>query len=287
VFENVIILPGEKNHFLASDAPLTYDIAERVLAKGIENRYVNSYYIDDSLLKMRGETILSALNLSAEVNTNLNPVLYQQQLAFWLSQFNGKYWLMAALAGALALFVFLCGSTPSQVMFLTGFSASGLEILLLFGLQAYFGNIYLLTSFVFSGFMFGLAAGSFFGKSFPDKNYLAVTQLLIGGFAASIGIVLFSSGMADLAPAFVYLLCLSAIVLIGLFTGFQFTQVSQNRTGNYAEISGKTYSYDLVGSALGAFVVSVFMVPGLGILESVLIIALTNFVFGIWLILKS
>jgi spermidine synthase len=286
VFQNVIIIPGEQNYFLASDAALTYQIAERVQARGIENRYVNSYYIDDALLKMRGETILSALNPAAEINQNLRPVLYQQQLAYWLSQFKGKYWLMAALAGALALFVFLRGSTPSQVMFLTGFSASGLEILLLFGLQVFFGNIYLLTSFVFTGFMLGLAIGSFVGKFFTEKNYLLVTQLLIGGFAALIGISLFSSGMADLAPIVVYLLCLAATVLIGLFTGFQFAQVSQNRTGNYAEISGKTYSYDLVGSALGAFVVSVFLVPRLGIFESVLIIALANFVFGIGLILK-
>lgn len=287
VFQNVIIIPGEQNYFLASDAVLTYQIAERVQVKGVENRYVNSYYIDDALLKMRGETILSALNPAAEINQNLRPVLYQQQLAYWLSQFKGKYWLMAALAGALALFVFLRGSTPSQVMFLTGFSASGLEILLLFGLQVFFGNIYLLTSFVFTGFMLGLAIGSFIGKSFVEKNYLLVTQLLIGGFAALIGIALLSSGMADLAPTVVYLLYLAATVLIGLLTGFQFAQASQDQTGNYAEISGKTYSFDLVGSALGAFVVSVSLVPGLGIFESVLIIALANFVFGIWLILKS
>jgi spermidine synthase len=262
VFQNVIILPGEQNYFLASDALLTFNIAERIQAKGIENRYVNSYYIDEALLKMRSETILSALNPSAEINTNLSPVLYQQQLAYWLSQFKGKYWLMAALAGALALFVFLRGSTPSQVMFLTGFSASGLEILLLFGLQVFFGNIYLLTSFVFTGFMLGLAAGSFFGKFFSTKNYLSVTQLLIGGFAVMIGVSLFSSGMAELPPALVYLLYLAATVVMGLFTGFQFSQVSQNRTGNYAEVSGKTYSYDLVGSALGAFVVSIFWCQG-------------------------
>lgn len=287
VFRNVIILPGEQNYFLASDSSLTCNIAELVKEKGIENRYVNSDYIDDALLKMRGENILSALNPSAEINQNLNPVLYQQQLAYWLSQFKGKYWLMAALAGVLALFVFLRGSTPSQVMFLTGFSASGLEILLLFGLQVFFGNIYLLTSFVFTGFMFGLASGSFFGRSFSGRNYLPVTQLLIGAFDALVGISLFSSGMAELSPAFVYLLYLAATALIGLFTGFQFAQVSQNRTGNYAEISGETYSYDLVGSALGAFMVSVFLVPRLGIVESVLIIASVNIVFGIWLILKK
>ena len=47
VFQNVIIIPGEKNYFLASDATLSYNIAKAIQEKGIENSYVNQYYIDD------------------------------------------------------------------------------------------------------------------------------------------------------------------------------------------------------------------------------------------------
>jgi predicted membrane-bound spermidine synthase len=187
----------------------------------------------------------------------------------------------------MALFVFFRGSSPSKAIFLTGFSASGLEILLLFGLQVFFGNVYLLTSFVFTGFMLGLAAGSFLGKSFSGKNYTPFTQLLIGVFALIIGLSLFSSEMAEIASGVVYALYLAATILIGALTGFQFTQVSQNRTGNYAGISGKTYSYDLVGSALGALAVSIYLVPRLGIVVSVLIIGLLNLLFGVWLLLKT
>lgn len=290
VFQQVIIIPGEKLYFLASDDRLTYHISKSVQEKGIENRYVNSYYIEDTLLESRGETILSALNPDAEINQNLNPVLYHQQLTYWLSQFKGKFGLMAVFAAALALVLFFRGSTPSKAMFLTGFSASGMEILLLFGLQVFFGNIYLLTSFVFTGFMMGLAAGSFFGKSLkssPGKNYLTVTQLLIGVFVAATSVSLFSSAMAELPLAFVYSLFLAATVLIGALTGFQFAQASLIGLGNYSEISGKTYSYDLFGSALGAFAVTLYMVPRLGIVESVLIIGFINLAFGGWLLLKN
>ena len=75
VFQYVIIIPGEKNYFLASDSPLTYNIAQAVQEKRIENRYVNQFYIDDTLLKNRGETILSSLNTDTETNQNLKPVL--------------------------------------------------------------------------------------------------------------------------------------------------------------------------------------------------------------------
>jgi spermidine synthase len=290
VFQNVIVIPGEKNYFLASDNQLTYNIAEAVQKKGIENRYVNQYYIDDSLLKSRGETILSALNPATEINTNLNPISYRQQLTYWLSYFKGKYWLMAVCAGVLALFVFFSGSTPSKAMFITGFSATGLEILLLFGLQIFFGNIYLLTSFIFTGFMFGLAGGSFIGKSFHNttgNNYLSVAQLLIGVFAVVTSVLLCFPGINGLPQAVVYSFFFAAILLVGLLTGFQFTQASLYRVGRYAEISGKTYSFDLFGSALGALVISLYLVPKLGIVWSILAISFVNLAFGIWLVLKK
>jgi len=289
MFQNVIIIPGEVNYFLASDALLTYNIAQAIQEKGIENRYVNQNYIDDAQLKNRGANILSALNPAADINQNLKPVSYNQQLAYWLSYFKGKYRIMAILAVGLGLFVFFSGSRPSKAMFLTGFSASGLEILLLFGLQIFFGNIYLFTSFVFTGFMLGLAVGSLYGKSLkssPERNYLPVTQLLIGVFAAVISIALFSPEMAVLPSALVYSLYLAATVLIGGLTGFQFTQASLINSDNYSEISGKTYSYDLLGSALGALATAIFLVPRLGIVASALIIAFVNLVFGVWLLSK-
>ena len=290
VFLNVIVVPGEKNYFLASDAPLSWNITKASQEKGIENRYVNSYYIDDSLLKNRGENILSALNPVSEINENLNPVSYRQQLAYWLSQFNAKYRLMAVTACAMALFLFFRGSTPSKAIFLTGFSATGLEILLLFGLQVFFGNIYLLTSFVFTGFMLGLAAGTFFGKTVknsPENNYLSAIQLLIGVFAGLTSVVLFSPETSGWPQSIVYSLFLAATLLLGGLTGFQFTIASLAGKGSYSEISGKTYSYDLFGSALGALIVAIYLVPKFGIVASILTISLVNLIFGIWLVLKK
>lgn len=289
VFQNVIIIPGEKNYFVASDGSLNYNMARAVQEKGIQNQYVNQYYIDDGLLKSRGSTILAALNPNAEINQNLKPVSYYQQLAYWLSQFKGKYRWMAVAALAIALLIFFRGNAPSKVMFVTGFTATGLEILLLFGLQVFFGNIYLLTSFVFAGFMLGLAVGSFFGKSFfsPEKNLLYKTQFLIGLFAALAGVLLFSSEMEKMPGFLIYSFFLLATVLAGGLTGFQFSISSLTAKGTYAVISGETYSYDLAGSAFGALAISIYLVPVLGIVSSVFILALMNILFGIVLIFRK
>ena len=174
-------------------------------------------------------------------------------------------------------------------MSVTGFTASGMEILLLFGLQIFFGNIYLLTSFVFAGFMLGLVVGSFFGKSVfsPEKNLLYKTQFLIGLFVALAGASLFSSGMEKLPDFLIYFLFLLATVLTGGLTGFQFSVASLSAEGTYARISGETYSYDLVGSAFGALAVSIYLVPVLGIVWSVFILAAMNILFGIWLTFRK
>ena len=288
VFSNVIIIPGEKNYFLASDGPLTYEISKSVLNKGIVNRYVNQFYFDDLLLKSRGMTILLALNQSAQINQNLKPLVYQQELAYLHSYFQGKYWWLLGVAGLLALFTFFTGNTASKVMFISGFSATGMEILLLFGLQICFGNIYLLTSFVFTGFMSGLPAGSLTGKSLKitdTRRYLPFIQMLIGLCALLSALLLFSPKMATFSPTIVYLLFLTSTVVIGYLTGFQFTNSTLIQSGSYAGISGRTYSYDLFGSALGALLLTVYLVPKIGITASAFSLGFLNLIFGIYLTL--
>ncbi len=46
-FANVLVLPGMKNHFLASDGPLRGDVARMVDSLGLKTTYVNPFYVDD------------------------------------------------------------------------------------------------------------------------------------------------------------------------------------------------------------------------------------------------
>jgi predicted membrane-bound spermidine synthase len=138
--------------------------------------------------------------------------------------------------------------------------------------------------------MIGLSVGSFFGRSitgFYQRDILSGNQLLFGVFAAITGILLFSPGVSNLPPTIVYTLYLAATAVTGGLTGFQFTRASLNQAGSYAEISGSTYSYDLFGSALGALVMTLYLVPKLGIVTSALTISLLNLIFGFCLILRN
>ena len=67
IFLFVQVAPGERNYFIASDAPVGINFARRAELAGLSNDYVNQYYIQDDLLEqnMRRHTAEASPALSA------------------------------------------------------------------------------------------------------------------------------------------------------------------------------------------------------------------------------
>jgi predicted membrane-bound spermidine synthase len=108
----------------------------------------------------------------------------------------------------------------------------------------------------------------------------------MGILSAVIALLLFSPSMTVVSPTIIYTIYFTVTLATGTLTGFQFTTASLSQKDSYAEISGKTYSYDLFGSALGALVITLYLVPKTGIIASVLAISFLNLLFGIILALR-
>jgi spermidine synthase len=127
VFKEVLIIPGERNFFIISDSKLSLNIGKLVEEKGIENVYVNQYYLDDASLRQRSSYILSSIDKNEEINTDFRPVSYFNQLLFWISQF--KIDLKIAIAVSLVILsvlIFLISrlNAINLGMFTAGFTAS-------------------------------------------------------------------------------------------------------------------------------------------------------------------
>jgi spermidine synthase len=109
VFAKVLIIPGQRNYYLASDKPLTINVAQLIENKNIKNDYLNLNYIDTLSLQERSDYLIEHLDLNAFTNKDFKPVSYFYYLGYWLSQFNlGKNLLWAMLT----LFI-LALSSPS------------------------------------------------------------------------------------------------------------------------------------------------------------------------------
>jgi spermidine synthase len=268
VFPEVLIVPGEKNYFLASEAPLSLHIAEMIAKKGIENKYVSPYYIQDDLLQMRQEQVMAQLQQPARLNRDRNPVAYFKQITLWLSYYRFNTKILFGILGLLFLVLLLRSGPVSAGIFAGGLAAASAEILLLFIFQIIYGYIYLMTGILVTVFMAGIAAGSLSEKGMqrlrPRRRFLGLELLLAGSIA--------------LLPALVWLLKILSslpmageIVLLGytfcfaFLTGRLFREGSRRQQGDAAQVASSLYSADLAGGALGALAVAAVTLPLTGI----------------------
>ena len=81
VYANVLIVPGQQVFFLASDGPLTSDIAARLKGAGVTTRRVVPSYIESVFQPDRLAEIHRALSADAPVNSDFSPVLYYDHFA--------------------------------------------------------------------------------------------------------------------------------------------------------------------------------------------------------------
>ena len=82
------MIPGGRVFFLASDGPLSLDIAARLEQRGLATKLVNRHYLDAMLAPDRLADLDRAVAQPAEINTDFNPALYYYHLRHWLSQFT-------------------------------------------------------------------------------------------------------------------------------------------------------------------------------------------------------
>jgi spermidine synthase len=169
-FQNVLMVPGGRVFFLASDGPLFDDIAARIEQRRVKTKLVNRHYLDAMLTADRMMDMQRAIAQPAAANRDFSPVLYYYHLRHWMSQFQTGSWLLWTLFGVL-LCVYLIrllvlrstakdGRGPAFVLFASGFAGSALELVLLLGFQVLCGSVYHQVGVIVTVFMAGLAMGA-------------------------------------------------------------------------------------------------------------------------------
>jgi len=289
IFKNIIIIPGNRNYFLASDRQLSYEIGEIVDSKHIETSYVNKYYLDDEKISDESKIIENAISNDVEINYDFEPIIYFLQLKYWLSLFNLNFFLIGFILLIAILIAIFRMNYINTGLFITGFSASSIEIILIIAFQVIYGYVYQMIGVFITIFMFGLAVGAIYlikkvNTSF--RNY-SIFQYLIGIFSVLITIILFTLKSNYLGNFFIYTVFIVLIFLIGLLTGIQFSLATKLRTNTISTIAATAYGSDLLGSAIGAILVASFLIPWLGIIKVALILGILNILTGLFILLKA
>ena len=106
-FANVLVMPGGRIFFLASDGELTGDVAGRIEAAGVPRDGCNRRISTPCWRRSRMADLRRAVSAhDAPVNRDFNPILYYYHLRYWMSQFKVRFGLLeAALLVGLAVYV--------------------------------------------------------------------------------------------------------------------------------------------------------------------------------------
>ena len=280
VFDQVLIVPGNKNYFLSANFPLNLDIPQLIVNKGIENIYVNQYFLDYSILKDRNEFITRQLDPDAKVNTDFKPVCYILQLRYWLSQYNINYWFPLAII--LVLFTILMWRIRPVTLglFAGGFAGTAMELIIILAFQVMYGYVYQYIGIIIGVFMAGLAFGALYGVKWFRKEIKSflVIQVLILAYACIIPFLLMRVHRSGIPPFLLHTIMQVLTFTVAALIGMLFSMGSVLLKTRIARRASDLYSYDLYGSALGSLLVSVLLIPMLGFIGTALTVAGVNFI---------
>jgi spermidine synthase len=285
-FENVLVLPAGKIYYLASDGPLTTDVAGRIERQGIETQLVGRHYLDGILTPDRLAAVRRAITPEAPVNGDFNPILYYYDLRYWMSQFKWRFGFMEAVF-LLMLIVGLLRARPvSFAIFTTGLAASALEVVLLVGFQVLYGCVYHQVGLIVTMFMIGLGIGSFtMNRLLPQRSRkdLVWLEAAVAVYAVGLPFVLMTLGRLEAvtlqlaaSQLVVPLLALGLAVLVGL----EFPLAGKADFRTVSDTAARLYTADYLGAALGALLVSTLLIPVMGVVAVCVLAGALNLVSG-------
>jgi spermidine synthase len=308
VFPAVRPIPGELNLWLASPAETLLaasveQLIERWESRGLETQVVSAPHFRLRLSQQRLDWFWSALDLEPAsqqaINRDLHPVGLFFGLAYWnalfapgvarLFQFVGqlKLWSLGLPILAVGLLMLLLSRRTNRgrrthlpfVIGTTGFAGMTADLMIIFAFQTLYGYVYHWIGLLITAFMAGLSIGGLLmtrrlSRKEGKRATLLQLELALVLFWILLPITLSLLRTSSTSPLGIssiqgLLLLLNAVA--GFLVGAQFPLANrlasrqQDSTGGTA---GLLYAADLIGAFLGAILVSVMLIPVLGITET-------------------
>jgi spermidine synthase len=260
-FKNILLLPGQNIYFLASDSPLTIDIPGALDRKGIPTNYIGGYYYGN-LTEERINALKSLIDTTTPINTDTYPQLMRIMFKQWFAKFSTSPFVFFLILGILSLAYLVFITKEEFVLFSTGCMAMGTEILIIFAFQIFYGYIYLKIGLIITVFLSGLLPGAWMGNRYggDNKTTLVITDAVLILLTGILIIAFKQTG---------YAIPLSAFLLYGFLVsmtcGYQFP-TALKLAGDSNPAVTKLFSADLIGAAAGTLIISVAVIPYLGII---------------------
>ncbi len=301
VFPEVLITPGETAFFLAArnKGTLTSDweiMLKRLQKRSIMTQFFREYYFFSEFSHFRFQDMDTQLKVKvkASINRDFYPISYFYNTILFSTQFKYNFkGFLKKLNFTNIFFVFFI----LYIIFLfpiytrvqaytyrliaviasTGFAEISFQIITLLSFQIFYGSVFWKMSLIFTSFMSGLIFGSLWitklmERKLPEYNWLVSTQIAILLYPLLL--------LVPLIYNFGELIFLFLPFIPGFIGGIQFPLICglywRKKKNASGEIGGVFYGFDLMGSFIGSIVLSLIVIPVLGIIPAILMVFLLN-----------
>ena len=272
-FQHVCLMPGQRLIFICRHRPVRTDITRLMDQKGIETDYIRRYFEGD-FTDQRIRELNAAVDAGVPPNLDLFPRLMRLSFMDWFAHHGESPWGFALVLTVVSLVYFLRISRPQWVLMTTGCINIGAEMVTIFTFQALYGYIYLQIGVLVTVFLAGLLPGAWVGGRIVGRHRRA----LMAGDLLLCLLLLFFAGLLVAVRSYLLLGALYAFGLVISFVcGFQFPLALALSGDDTTAVAG-SFSADLVGAAGGVLLVSLVLIPLMGLLWSTLTLALIKLI---------
>ncbi|BBO84714.1 hypothetical protein DSCO28_52800 [Desulfosarcina ovata subsp. sediminis] len=267
-FSQVTLMPGQRLIFLCRDGPVRTDIPSLLKAKSISTAYIQRYFSGD-LTDARIRQVNALVDTATPLNLDFRPYLMRVAFVGWLVR-HGESPLWFGVGLALATLFYLTRiSRPQWVLLTSGGINIGAEMVAIFTFQVLYGYIYLELGMLVTVFLAGLLPGAWTGGRFGGdrRSALMMADLLLGVLLVLFALLLIFARQALSVPLLYFF-----GLLISFFCGFQFP-LALRVAGDGTAAAARSFSADLLGAAGGVLLVSLVLIPFLGLIGATFCLA--------------
>ncbi|MCD6101502.1 MAG: hypothetical protein J7J77_00400 [Candidatus Cloacimonetes bacterium] len=288
VFENVKVIPAEKNIFIGSR--VTYisnnvdKITERMKQRNKSGFWFNQALIFDTCNKFRLNNFQNAIaGEKVTINENLNLQAYLFTIQFWakhldisftkfikiLKDYKILVFIFVILIMLFITFIFNKIQSRKSLfihdvnIFSISFVAFVMQIILLNIFQIQFGYVYFVIAIFTTSFMLGLTLGFIFA----ERIKIPIAYIFIFNLALIL-LIYFMAGWS--LPVIIYFLF---NILVAGFEGVILAKVLTEKYRNEQVDSGVSFYFlDTLGATFGGMIVGVIFLPVFSIKTNILFI---------------
>jgi len=299
VFQDVRVIPGDFNLIIASKQIIP-DFSSKAIVQNLNKNNISTqlltsdylnYRLSDQFKNWFNDSIKDTYPHSVKENYDLKPsgIIYGLNLYYAqfyphlvkkLSTFKSFY-IFLILGLGLFLFGIIVFTRKNEIhkiippiIISTGFISMSVQILLLFCFQIVLGVLYSLIAMLTAVFMGGVAWGAYVAnKKIASLLLLKKIEILMFAFLGILMCIIYITSQYNMHHVVITMLFFFISGVNGYLVGRQFPlacNIYTESTGRTKNVAGKLYCLDLIGASIGAILISIILVPQIGIYPTII-----------------